>query len=63
MNKIVCHGCKYFYITHRSERPWGCKRFGFISKFLPYLEVYSTTGIECAYRKDKIKPKKNRGKG
>ena len=51
MKKVVCHGCKFFYITHRLERPWGCKRFGFISKILPYQEVYSTTGMECAYRK------------
>ena len=41
----------------RVKRPWGCKKFGFISKNLPYQEVFSTTGIECAYRKDKFKEK------
>ena len=51
--KVTCHGCKYFFITHRKQRPWGCKKFGFISKFIPSLEVFSTTGMECAYRKDK----------
>ena len=51
--KLTCHGCNYFFITHRKQRPWGCKKFGFISKFIPSLEVFSTTGIECAYRKDK----------
>ena len=59
-NKIVtCHGCSYFFITHRKQRPWGCKKFGFISKILPSLEVSMTTGMECAYR---IKSNtKNRG--
>ena len=53
MNKrIFCHGCQYFFVTYRIKRPWGCKKFGFISKFLPSLEVYWTTGIECAYRKE-----------
>ena len=51
--KVTCHGCNYFFITHRKQRPWGCKKFGFISKFIPSLEVFSTTGMECAYRKDK----------
>ena len=32
----------------------GCKKFGFISKYLPAHEVFSTTGIECAYRSEKI---------
>ena len=53
-NKITCNGCVYFYITYKKERPWGCKKFGFISKFLPAREVFSTTGIECAYRTEKI---------
>ena len=35
--KVFCHGCKYFFITHRIKRPWGCKKFGFISKILPSL--------------------------
>mgnify|MGYP001448649363 CR=1 FL=1 len=46
---IVC-----FFVTYKKERPWGCKKFGFISKFLPAREVFSTTGIECAYRTEKI---------
>ena len=40
--KVTCHGCNYFFITHRKQRPWGCKKFGFISKFIPSLEVFST---------------------
>jgi hypothetical protein len=39
-NKIVtCNGCHYFYVTYKKERPWGCKKFGFISKFIPSREV------------------------
>ena len=52
-NRVTCHGCNYFFITHKKQRPWGCKKFGFISKFIPSLEVFSTTGMECAYRKQK----------
>tara|TARA_Y200000002_G_scaffold172833_1_gene142611 strand:- start:287 stop:421 length:135 start_codon:yes stop_codon:yes gene_type:complete len=32
------------------RRPWGCKKFGFTSKTLPSLEVFMTTGTECAYK-------------
>tara|TARA_B100000902_G_C26528923_1_gene536907 strand:+ start:311 stop:499 length:189 start_codon:yes stop_codon:yes gene_type:complete len=49
--KVVCHGCVYFFVTYKMRRPWGCKKFGFISKILPSLEVYMTTGTECAYKK------------
>ena len=48
--KVFCHGCEYFFITHRIRRPWGCKKFGFVSKILPSLEVSITTGMECAYK-------------
>ena len=51
--RVKCNRCVYFYITYKKERPWGCKKFGFISKFIPAIEVFSTTGIECAYRKAK----------
>ena len=50
---LVCNGCRYFYVTYKKQRPWGCKKFGFISKYLPAHEVFSTTGIECAYRSEK----------
>ena len=58
--KISCHGCQYFYITYRVKRPWGCKKFGFISKNLPYQEVFLTTGMECAYKIEKILLKSNK---
>ena len=50
---VTCSGCYYFFITYKKNRPWGCKKFGFISKFIPAMEVFSTTGTECAYRKEK----------
>tara|TARA_B110001452_G_C14820134_1_gene286284 strand:- start:84 stop:275 length:192 start_codon:yes stop_codon:yes gene_type:complete len=52
--KVTCNKCVYFYITYKKERPWGCKKFGFISKFSPSVEVFNTTGIECAYKINKI---------
>ena len=51
--KIKCMGCLHFYITYKKERPWGCKKFGFISKLTPSIEVFKTTGTECAYRFEK----------
>ncbi len=48
--KVLCHGCTYFFVTYKMRRPWGCKKFGFISKTLPSLEVFMTTGTECAYK-------------
>ena len=53
IKRVTCHGCNYFFITHKKQRPWGCKKFGFISKFIPSLEVFSTTGMECAYKREK----------
>ena len=50
-NFIKCHGCKHFYITYRQSRPYGCKAYGFISKNIPSLVVYQTSGIKCAYKK------------
>ncbi len=52
--KLTCNGCLYFYITYKKNRPWGCKKFGFISKFLPSIEVFNTTGTECAYKIKRI---------
>ena len=37
-----------FYITYKTRFPYGCKAFGVISKKLPYLEVKSISGIDCA---------------
>ena len=46
-----CHGCKYFFITYRPHKPYGCKVYGFISKNIPSLVVFQASGIKCAYKK------------
>ncbi len=52
MSKVNnCMGCTYFFITHRVERPYGCKAFNFISKNIPYRDVLNSSGTKCAYRK------------
>ena len=50
-NFVKCHGCKYFFITYRPHKPYGCKAYGFISKNIPSLVVFQTSGIKCAYKK------------
>ncbi len=53
MNEFIkCHGCKYFYITYKPSKPYGCKVYGFISKTLPSKIVFDSSGIKCAYKKD-----------
>jgi hypothetical protein len=49
MAKITCYNCLYYFVTHEKNRPWGCKKFGFKSKFLPSQEVFKATGTDCAY--------------
>ena len=50
-NFVKCHGCEYFFITYRPNRPYGCKAYGFISKNIPSMVVFQTSGIKCAYKK------------
>ena len=50
-NLVKCHGCEYFFITYRPNRPYGCKAYGFISKNIPSMVVFQTSGIKCAYKK------------
>ena len=50
---IKCHGCTYFYITYKQYKPYGCKAYGFISRNIPSKVVLDTSGIKCAYKKDK----------
>ena len=33
------------------KKPYGCKAYGFISKYIPSLVVFQTSGIKCAYKK------------
>ena len=50
-NVLKCHGCRYFYVTYKQSKPYGCKAYGFISKILPSKVVFDTSGIKCAYKK------------
>ena len=52
-NFVKCHDCAYFFVTHRAQKPYGCKAYGFISKYIPSLVVFQTSGIKCAYKKIK----------
>ena len=56
---IKCHGCIFFYVTYKQQKPYGCKAYGFISKNLPSKVVLNTSGIKCAYKKE-IKSYNNR---
>ena len=51
--QIRCAVCEDFFVTHRPNTPWGCRRFGFRSKIIPSLLVFSTTGTKCAYFKER----------
>jgi len=46
-NKVNCFLCRYFYITHEQNFPYGCRAIGFKSKYLPSFAVYSNSGLEC----------------
>ncbi len=51
-NIIKCHGCSFFFITYQQSKPYGCKAYGFKSKFLPSKVVFESSGIKCAYKKE-----------
>ena len=42
-----CRTCVHFWITHRAERPYGCRRFEFVSQRLPAIEIRESSGREC----------------
>ena len=50
-NFVKCHGCEHFFITYRPNKPYGCKAYGFISKNIPSLVVFRSSGIICAYKR------------
>ena len=50
-NVLKCHGCRYFYVTYKQSKPYGCKAYGFISKILPSKVVFDASGIKCAYKR------------
>ena len=48
MTNHICNNCQHFYITHKKNFPYGCRAFGIISKKIPYLEILSISGTNCA---------------
>jgi hypothetical protein len=46
--RLTCHQCKYLFITHDRNKPWGCSSFGFKSRSLPGQVVRTTSGTICA---------------
>jgi hypothetical protein len=42
-----CFSCVYFYITHESAHPYGCRTMGFKSAQLPPIAVHTSSGLAC----------------
>ncbi|MEJ2032308.1 MAG: uracil-DNA glycosylase, partial [Deltaproteobacteria bacterium] len=40
-----CFSCVYFYITHESAHPYGCRTMGFKSAQLPPIAVHTSSGL------------------
>jgi len=51
MTQTSCFGCRFFSITYDRARPYGCRAFGFRSQRLPAIDVYMSSGRQCAKRK------------
>jgi len=45
-----CHGCRHFTITHKAQRPYGCRAFGLMSRQHPAREILTTSGEACRMR-------------
>ena len=53
-NQVRCHGCAHYFVTYDRNRPYGCAVFGFKTKSLPSQVVMESTGMQCAYRVDRL---------
>ena len=42
-----CRECRHFYITWEPDFPYGCRGFGMKSRYMPYLEVFRSSGKSC----------------
>ena len=54
---VRCHGCAHYFVTYDRYRPYGCAKFGFKTKSLPSQIVTESTGMQCAYREDRLTKK------
>lgn len=50
---INCLKCKYYYITWDTQKPYGCKFFGFKSYQTPSVVVLQSSGSPCQGFEDK----------
>jgi Zn-dependent M28 family amino/carboxypeptidase len=44
---VDCKKCDFFKITWERDLPYACKAFGFKSKEIPSIVVFSSAGKEC----------------
>lgn len=45
--KINCMRCAQYYVTWDESFPNGCKAYGFKTKQMPSVDVFSSSGMEC----------------
>lgn len=53
MKKINCRRCEYYFVTWESQRPHGCRAYGFKSPQIPSLLVFKSSGMDCNMFKEK----------
>jgi hypothetical protein len=58
--KTDCQQCRYYYITHDEDFPYGCKAMGFKSRRFPSIVVRNSSGQECLLIKIKQQPGERR---
>jgi hypothetical protein len=56
----LCLACRYFFITHDKNFPYGCSHVGFKSRLMPWVEMFKNSGIECQFFAEKTRPQTER---
>jgi hypothetical protein len=57
-NKIRCLDCEHYFITWDSSYPYGCRKVGFKSKYVPRTAVFEMSDMNClAFSRKKEKKK------
>ncbi|MDR1085522.1 MAG: uracil-DNA glycosylase [Deltaproteobacteria bacterium] len=44
-----CRKCRHYFITWEARLPHGCRAMGFKSQYLPYIQVFRISGLNCQY--------------
>ncbi len=55
MKRVNCKRCYYYFVTWESQKPHGCKAFGFKSHLIPSMVVRQSSGTNCQKFMDKFK--------